>query len=403
MNVIRSLALYLSLFCLFACKASDNQKQSTAQPKPTDSQAANLKNLDTKPPVQSSQLSINSLSVSVHRIDSNQSALVSIDAPEDVAEYYQFEFCSQKTPDDCIKSWYHASNFIVPGLKPGTYKVKVQACTRKERAVADHCGENKETYYEQPENPDDALTTKILRLFSLLPEAQNISFEVYNALTLYKQQLKDAGHKAPEDDIEVAINNILELGPYQNSAYYLSEGFDIVRDSILEQQSGPSEGLLLTESEYERYHKPDPNEPSTFGKVMILAGFAAVAGGISQFPSYYQMSPQQEKDEYLKRKKNLNQKPDPNRLIELNTKIENYPTPADLKNRNLKLVKKGFAIIAAGIATLTIGFSTRANLTEDTNSLESIRNSLLSKLDIQEKKLLEIVRERKALIEDIPF
>ena len=59
--------------------------------------------------------------------------------------------------------------------------------------------------------------------------------------------------------------------------------------------------------------------------------------------------------------------------------------------------------IAAGVAALFVGFSTRANLTEDKQSFDAIRESLLTKLESYELRLIEIVRERKALIEEIPF
>ncbi|NRA45146.1 MAG: hypothetical protein HRU09_09350 [Oligoflexales bacterium] len=411
MNVIRSLAIICGFLCLSAVACKPSQKSAdnnSADPRLETAQKVGLKSLETKPPAEVSQLGINSVSVSAHRIGSNQSALVNLEVSEEIAEFYEFEFCPQENPEDCFKGWYHDVNFIVPGLKPTTYKVKVKACTRKERATADPCGEQIETYYQQPENIDDELAAKIVSLFRTLPEAQNISFEVYNALLTYRQQLKDAGHEAPDDDIEVAINNILELGPYQNSAYYLSEGFDLVRDSVLEQQSGPSDGLLLTQSqsEYDRYHKPDPNEPSTFGKIMILGGLATVIGGITQFPNFFEQSPVKTLEEYKER---MRKKSPPHNFEndktykKLETKVKDYPGDDAIKKVNAKQWKKGLAVIAVGVASLFIGFSTRANLTEDTQSFEAIRDSLLSKLESYELKLLEIVRERKALIQEIPF
>ena len=411
MNVFSILALTLGIFAHLACKQTDEKSEQMPTSAQTEEvEKVSLRALENKPQVAAYDLKIEDLSISVHSIGSYKAAMVAFYAQKDVAEYYQYEFCHQESEDECIKGWYHNSHFIVVGLKPGTHKFNINACIRKEKAASEQCGSTVETYYQQPQNEEGELATNILRYFSFLPDTQNISFAVFNALLLYKQQLKEAGHEAPKDDLEIAIDNVLELGPHQNASYYLDDSFDLVRDSILEQQSNASASLSLTEknyekfdSNYDKYHKPDPNEPSTFGKIMILAGAASVFTGFVKLLNSYEMSPQEKKrryEEYFKRnKKYYNQEV----LDELDKQAKLFNDGKAFEKKKLQKFKTGTRLLGIGALIFAVGFGTRANLVEDPNSIGSIRRSLQIKLEKLESDLFQIIRERKALLEEIPF
>lgn len=405
MNFFSGLALISWFLVSIACKqTSDKDEQLPSQPGQGEAQEAQVQQIEKKPLATASDLKLSSVSLSIHRIGSNQSALVSLETSSELPEYFEFEFCSDEDPEACTKGWFHDTNFIVPGLEAGTYKFRVQACTRKEKAQSESCGEEMVRYYQQPENPDTELNYKILSFFSLLPQTQNISFEVFNALLDYKDKLSEAGHSAPQDDTETAIDNLLEIGPYQNSAYYLNDSFDTVRDSVLEQQAKPSDSLLLTADGEDKGQTRSRHEPTTLGKIMILGGFATVIAGFGVMPSTYQASPQDRLKSYRESlEKYPKQKVDVKRLRNLNQEIKKYPNPGDFRKGKVAALKRGAILVAAGFAIVIGGFGTLPNLTEVHQSVQSIRRSLLAKLESLETDLVKIIKQRKALAEEIPF
>ena len=235
--------------------------------------------------------------VAIDKFKLQDAQIVSIEAgiAQNNIEFFIYDIC--RTDGDlpqggpCESIHYYENSVLYPAPVPGSYHVKVLACSRQSLQVGDIiCGEDAQTEFSiQTDNRKSKLASSFQEWHELNKRISDLPHKIDQILHEYKNQLKENNIKSQHDDAEKVIDNILKIGPYLHASYFFDKQFFQFRENILQNNEKANLALAAETSEsnkrvtsYEYDDNFETQEKSTLGKVMILAGLGTIVLGIAK-------------------------------------------------------------------------------------------------------------------------